>query len=119
MDKMREIYGLIRKLGGSSKYKGYHFVAEAVQMTMELQEKPVKITKDIYPNLSKKFKSTPSNIERDIRTVINICWEMNRKGLDEIAGYPLISKPTNSEFVDMVAYYLSEEEQITCIQSPL
>ena len=77
MDKMREIYGLIRKLGGSSKYKGYHFVAEAVQMTMELQEKPVKITKDIYPRLAKKYKSTPVNVEHNIRTIINVCWIAN------------------------------------------
>ena len=117
--RMKKIYGIIRKLGITSKYKGYFFVADAIQLVMNSQGKPILITKEIYPYLARKYKTTPMNIEHNIRTVINICWEMNRKGLDEIAGYPLISKPTNSEFVDMVAYYLSEEEQITCIQSPL
>ena len=107
---MKEVYGIIRKLGLTSKYKGYYYLAEAVNMVMEQKDGNIKITKDIYPNLSKKFKSTPSNIERDIRTVINTCWETNKSGLDKIAGYPLKFKPTNSEFIDMIAYYLTEED---------
>ncbi len=51
---MREVYGTIRKLGATSKYKGYYFVAEAIRMTMEFQERPMKITKDIYPKLAKR-----------------------------------------------------------------
>ena len=69
--------------------------------------------------LARKYKTPPMNIEHNIRTVINTCWETNKKGMDEIAGYPLVCKPTNSEFIDMVAYYLSEEEQPMCIQSSL
>ena len=106
---MKKIYGIIRKLGVTSKYKGYYFVADAIYFSMESQNKPIRITKDIYPYLAKKYKTTPMNIEHNIRTVINVCWETNKKGMDEIAGYPLTYKPTNSEFIDMVAYYLSEE----------
>lgn len=107
---MKGVYGVIRRLGVTSKYKGYYYLVEAISMVMAQKDGNIKITKDIYPNLSKKFKSTPSNIERDIRTVINTCWETNKSGLDKIAGYPLVCKPTNSEFIDMVAYYLSEED---------
>lgn len=108
---MKEVYRLIRRLGATSKYKGYYFVAEAVKISMELQEHPIKITKDIYPYLAKKYKSTPMNVEHDIRTVINVCWTANKHYLDRIAGYPLSYKPTNSEFVDMLAYYLSQNEE--------
>ena len=90
---MREVYHLIRKLGATSKYKGYYFVAEAVKISMEAQERPIKITKDIYPFLAKKFKSTPMNVEHDIRTVINVCWTANKKTMDEIAGYSLNYRP--------------------------
>lgn len=72
---MKRIYGLIRKLGATSKYKGYFFVAEAVKISMRHQYKPMHITKDIYPCLATKYKSTPTNIEHDIRTLINVCWE--------------------------------------------
>ena len=108
---MREVSHLIRKLGATSKYTGYYFVAEAVKISMEAQERPIKITKDIYPFLAKKFKSTPMNVEHDIRTVINVCWTANKKTMDEIAGYSLNYRPTNSEFVDMLAYYLSQERE--------
>ena len=108
---MREVYGTIRKHGATSKYKGYYFVAEAIRMTMEFQERPMKITKDIYPKLAKKFKSKPSNIEHDIRTIVNVCWENHRERLEEIAGYPLEYRPTNSEFVDMIAFYLGDEKE--------
>ena len=108
-EHMRKVYRLIRQLGMTSKYKGYYYVAEAVMMSMELQDYPIKITKDIYPYLAKKFKSTPVNIEHDIRTVINVCWTANKETMDRIAGYPLRYRPTNSEFVDMLAYYLKEQ----------
>ena len=108
---MKEVYRLIRSLGATSKYKGYHFVAEAVKISMQIQERPMRITKDIYPYLAKKFKSTPVNVEHDIRTVVNVCWISNKESLDHIAGYSLTYKPTNSEFVDMLAYYLLEEKR--------
>ena len=44
---MKEIYRLIRKLGATSKYKGYYFVAEGVKISMESQERPIRITKDM------------------------------------------------------------------------
>ena len=109
---MKGVYGVIRRLGVTSKYKGYYYLAEAVNMVMAQKDEHMRITKDIYPGLARKFKSTPSNIERDIRTVINTCWETNKSGLDKIAGYPLKFKPTNSEFIDMIAYYLTEEDTI-------
>ena len=84
---MKKVYGLIRRLGANSKYKGYFFVAEAVKISMGDQCKPLRITKDIYPCLARKYRSTPTNIEHDIRTMVNVCWEGNKKLLDEIAGY--------------------------------
>ena len=60
---MREVYGTIRKLGATSKYKGYYFVAEAIRMTMEFQERPMKITKDIYPKLAKKLAADAKRTE--------------------------------------------------------
>ena len=103
---MREIFRVVRHMGITAKYKGYCYVAEAVNMTIEQQGKPIRITKDIYPRLARKFKSTSVNVEHDIRTVVNVCWLTNRKMLEEIAGYPLRYKPTNSEFIDMLAYYV-------------
>ena len=75
-----------------------------------MQGRPIKITKDIYPTLARKFKSTPVNIEHNIRTVLNLCWSSGKETLNDIAGYSLRYKPTNSEFIDILAYYLSQAE---------
>ena len=110
---MKQVYHLIRKLGATSKYKGYYFVAEAVKISMESQEHPIKITKDIYPSLARKFRSTPMNVEHDIRTIMNVCWMANREMMSEIAGYTFNYRTTNSEFIDMLAYYLIQKEENT------
>ena len=57
-ESMREIFRVVRHMGITAKYKGYYYVAEAVNMTIEQQGKPIRITKDIYPRLARKFKST-------------------------------------------------------------
>lgn len=110
---MSEVYGLIRKLGATSKYKGYYYVAEAVNMAKELQERPMKITKDIYPILARKYKSTPSNVEHNIRTLVNIYWINHKEDLELIAGCSMEDKPTNSEFIDILAYYLNKTEEMS------
>lgn len=107
---MKEIYRLIRQLGVTSKYKGYYFLAEAVRLSMEMQGKPIKVTKDIYPSLARKYKTTSVNIEHNIRTVLNLCWSSSRETINVIAGYSLKYKPTNSEFIDILAYYLVQSE---------
>jgi len=111
--EMRDVYSLIRKLGATSKYKGYYFVAEAIKVSMELEERPIKVTKDVYPVLAKRFKSTPSNIEHNIRTLVNICWMSHRDVMEEIAGYTLEYRPTNSEFLDILVYYLCRMQENT------
>lgn len=103
---MKLIYGTIRKLGVTSNYKGYFYLADAIKLAMNSPNKPIRITKDIYPYLAMKYKTTTMNIEHNIRTVINLCWETNQEGIAEIAGCPVCRKPTNSEFIDMLAYYL-------------
>ena len=113
---MSEIYSLIRRLGATSKYKGYYYVTEAVKMAEALQERPMKITKDIYPILARKYKSTPSNVEHNIRTLINLCWMSHRETLEEIAGCTMEDKPTNSEFIDILAYYLYSSHEKTARQ---
>ena len=105
---MQKIYGTIRKLGAISTYRGFHFLADAIYTKMCHQNKSTMITKDIYPYIARKYKTTYMNVERCIRIVINACWIKNKDGFEEIAGYPLNHKPTNSEFIDMVVYYLSE-----------
>ena len=103
---MSAVYGVIRKLGATSKYKGYYYVVDAVEMAQKIYERPVKVTKDIYPVIARKYKSTPSNVEHNIRTLVNLCWKNHKDTLEEMAGCTMADKPTNSEFIDILVYYL-------------
>lgn len=107
---MQKIYNTIRKLGATSTHKGFYFLADAIYMTIECRIRPLKVTKDIYPYLAKKYETTDVNVEHSIRILVNACWTKNRNGIEEIAYCPLARKPTNSEFIDMLAYYLSESD---------
>lgn len=108
------VYDMVRELGITSKYRGYHCIAEATMMYVDLvyrNKDTVLITKDIYPEIASTLKGlTPTMVERDIRLAINICWKTNRKALEELANTTLDRKPTNSEFIDLLAYniYMAE-----------
>lgn len=107
---MQKIYGTIRKLGVTTRYRGYHFIADAIKFAITHQHNRIMVTKDIYPYVARKYETTDMNVEHSIRIVINACWTKNKDGFEEIAGYPLKHKPSNSEFIDMIAYYLSEAD---------
>ena len=108
---MNEIYIVIRQLGVSTKYKGYHSVADALRLTLESQERPIRITKDIYPILATKYQSKPQNIEHDIRTVVLSCWRSNREKLEEVMGVRLRKMPSNYEFIDGLSYYIRQKRE--------
>lgn len=100
---------LIRKFGITPKYKGYYYTIDAVSLYLDIErsELLVKVTKDIYPTVAKKYKTNASSVERSIRTVIGVCWDNNKELLKGIADCPLLYKPSNSEFLDMLAYYVA------------
>ena len=58
---MSAVYGVIRKLGATSKYKGYYYVVDAVEMAQKIYERPVKVTKDIYPVIARKCRTQHKN----------------------------------------------------------
>ena len=89
---MSAVYGVIRKLGATSKYKGYYYVVDAVEMAQKIYERPVKVTKDIYPVIARKYKSTPSNVEHNIRTLVNLCWMNHKDTLEEMAGQSFLQE---------------------------
>ena len=66
-----------------------------------------QITKQLYPDLAKKYKTTPSRVERAIRHAIEVAWNRGQiESMENIFGYTVNSnrgKPTNSEFIAMIA----------------
>ena len=106
-EERKAVCDLIRKFGVTSKYKGYLITVEAILMYIQKQDECLMNTKDVYPDLAKKFRVSTKIIERNIRSVIGVCWKNNKELLLTIANYILPKAPSNSEFLDVVAYYIS------------
>lgn len=96
----------LRRLRITGKLKGLWFLIHAITATVRDPRRTELITKDLYPEIAQAFHTTPSRVERSIRTAITVCWKEGRAELEEIAGGPLTKRPTNTEFIDLVATYI-------------
>ena len=98
---------MLHELGITSHIKGYQYIREGAKIIFERPEVIGGITKELYPELAKKFNTTVSRVERAIRHAIEVSW--NRGNLDfmeELFGFSVDidrAKPTNSEFMVTVA----------------
>ena len=107
------VTNLIHDVGVPAHIKGYQYLREAIIMAVENEEIINAVTKTLYPTLAKAFKTTPSRVERAIRHAIEVAWNRGQIEVhDKIFGYTVNSnkgKPTNSEFIAMLADLLRME----------
>lgn len=102
-----EIEYLIRSLGIGATYRGYRYLNYAIKLCLHDEDYLLSVSKLLYPQIAKEFYTTSSSVERDLRTVVKVCWERgNRMYLQEIALHPLSFKPTSSEFLDILVGHL-------------
>ena len=86
---------------------GFHHAAYAITQVIQNPETVNWITKEIYPETARHCQTRPANIERTIRLAVRACWERGgRDILEEMAGIHLTQRPTNSEFLAIVANYI-------------
>ncbi len=101
------ITNIIHEVGVPAHIKGYQYIREAITLAVNDMDVINSITKQLYPTLAKKFKTTPSRVERAIRHAIEVAW--TRGSMDannEMFGNTISAtkgKPTNSEFIAMIA----------------
>ena len=105
------IANLFLTVGIPAHIKGYQYLREAVRMVMDNPELMSRITKELYPGIAHRFGTTSSKVERAIRHAIEVAWNRGRiDALDEAFGKNVCSlddKPTNGEFIALVADRLS------------
>lgn len=107
-----EISVLLSRMGISASIKGYHFIRKAVMMAAEDQEVLVGITKGLYPDIAKAYKTTASKVERAIRHAIESAWKKNGPQVYfEIAGYLPSEKPTNGQLIAALSEYFRLQEE--------
>lgn len=101
------ISDIMHQIGVPAHIKGYQYLREAIILSVNNREMMGSITKLLYPTVAKKFQTTSSRVERAIRHAIEVAWD--RGDVDVLSsyfGYTIQSsrgKPTNSEFIAMIA----------------
>ena len=101
------IANLFLTVGIPAHIKGYQFLRDAILLAVEDHEYINAVTKRLYPEIAKRNGTTASRVERAIRHAIEVAWD--RGDVDTLNGYfgytihSLRGKPTNSEFIAMIA----------------
>lgn len=106
----REITELIHEVGVPAHIMGYRYVQDAIAMAIEDMSVMHHVTKHMYPAIAKKYKTTPSKVERAIRHAIELAWSRGNVDIHEkLFGYTINAdkgKPSNSEFIAIVADWI-------------
>ena len=109
----RRITAIIHEIGVPAHIKGYQYLREAISLTVADMEVINAVTKVLYPAVAKKFNTTASRVERAIRHAIEVAWDRgDLETLQKYFGYTVSNakgKPTNSEFIAMIADRISLE----------
>ena len=102
-----DVTNMIHEIGVPAHIKGYQYLREAIIMVVNDIEMINSITKILYPTIAKKFQTTPSCVERAIRHAIEVAWSRGKMDtIDELFSYTVHNgkgKPTNSEFIALIA----------------
>ena len=111
-----EITNIIHEIGVPAHIKGYLYLREAIKMVIDNVELLGAVTKELYPSIAKKFNTTPSRVERAIRHAIEVAWSRGKVDtINQLFGYTVHNtkgKPTNSEFIAMIADKLRLEHSM-------
>ncbi len=106
-DMEAQVTKIIHQIGVPAHIKGYQYLRCAILMTIEDNEAINSVTKILYPAVAKKYQTTTSRVERAIRHAIEVAWDRGDVDtLNSYFGYTIQNsrgKPTNSEFIAMIA----------------
>ena len=98
---------IIHQVGVPAHIKGYHYLRDAIMLSIKNSEIANSVTKLLYPTVAKKHKTTASRVERAIRHAIEVAWDRGDLDvLNSYFGYTVENnrgKPTNSEFIAMIS----------------
>ena len=102
-----DVTDIIHEIGVPAHIKGYQYLRDAIILSVNDIEMLNSITKILYPTIAKRHQTTPSRVERAIRHAIEVAWSRGKMDtIDELFGYTVSNgkgKPTNSEFIALIA----------------
>ena len=106
-DLESQVTKIIHQIGVPAHIKGYQYLRTAIILTVNDSDIINSVTKILYPTVAKKYQTTTSRVERAIRHAIEVAWDRGDvEVLNSYFGYTIQGnrgKPTNSEFIAMIA----------------
>ena len=115
VDLESRVTAIIHEVGVPAHIKGYQYLRESIIIAVEDMDVINAVTKVLYPEVAKRFNTTPSRVERAIRHAIEVAWDRgDLETLQKYFGYTVSNakgKPTNSEFVAMIADRIRLEQR--------
>lgn len=110
------ISNIFISIGIPPHIKGYGYLREGIKMAVKDPQIINNVTKGLYPIIGEKFSTSASKVERAIRHAIEVAWNRGRvDAINAIFGarvYIGTEKPTNSEFIALVADKLLLENMV-------
>ncbi len=104
----------LQSLGITEKYAGFFLTDTAVALCLERPSRFRSVIKEVYWETAEIHGCARADVERNIRTIILRAWRVNRKGLQELAGYPLEGPPPVSDFLQILVSYLRRHALVGC-----
>ena len=118
-DMEAQVTKIIHQIGVPAHIKGYQYLRSAILMAIDDDEVINSVTKVLYPSVAKKYQTTTSRVERAIRHAIEVAWDRGDVDtLNSYFGYTIQNsrgKPTNSEFIAMIADNLRLKYRYTTV----
>ena len=104
---------VMHELGMPAHIMGYEYMRYALQLVLEDKRLINNITKGLYPMVARQFNTTASRVERAMRHAVEVTWDRGDVyTLERWFGStisPMKGKPTNSEFIALLADKLTLE----------
>ena len=108
---MTAVQDILRSFGITRCYKGFKHTEYAIYLAIQDESRLEAITKEIYMETAAHFECNWTAVERNIRTAVSRAWSVNPGLLCQMAGYPLESEPTSSQFIEIISSYTIRSQQ--------
>ena len=103
---------LLRSLGVTGNLTGFRYAVHMIELVEKDPSLVTSLTKSLYPDTAKQFHVTAASVERNLRTIVKVCWNRgDRDLLAKVAGIRLTYPPTNGMILDITSNYLRRQKQ--------
>jgi two-component system response regulator (stage 0 sporulation protein A) len=111
-----EVSRLFHEMGIPAHFRGYAYLRDAIIIAAKEVEVLGNITKNLYPRIAEKYKSTASGVESAIRHTIEIGWERgNSEFIEDFFGFENQKGrfPTTAAFIAKIADKIRLESKVS------